>query len=731
MADSLAAINARNLAAPRNNAFLNVARVAALKGELAKVSGAEAYVVRHTLAEEQLKAGQSREAIDGLERLIHDAGLSWEHITPDKRPVFDLLALAYLRLGEQENCANNAIPNVCILPLDGDAKHSKQEGARGAINAYTRLLQQFPDDHGSRYLLNIAYLQIGGYPDSIPKALLVKGLAPNASNTFPLYENVAGRVGLGIVGLAGGVNIADFNGDGLLDVFTTSWGISDPVHVMLADGSGGYVDQTAKSGLSGIVGGLNTIHADYDNDGHEDILILRGAWMGEAGNYPVSLLRGHGDGTFEDVTFAAGLYSVGATNTAAWADFNGDGYLDLFIGYESRVKTVAGAPSHKSKLFLNNRNGTFTEVADKVGINLDEFVKGAVWGDINNDGLPDLFVSVLYGKNKLYLNKGGTSIENWRFEEGAAAAGVEQPLASFPAFFFDFDNDGWQDLLVLSYDVNAPLEEYVAREMLGRPTAFDVGGNRVGIESAKLYRNKRDGTFEDATIRMGLEKKVLFAMGTNFGDLDNDGWLDFYVGTGGPDLRSVIPNRMFRSVEGKRFDEVTLPGGFGHIQKGHAVAFADMDRDGNEDIFSVIGGAYDGDPFASVLFKNPGWPSNKWITLELEGRAANRSAIGARVEVVVTEADGHTRSIWRTVDTGGSFGAGPLQLHVGLGPATTVQAVNVRWPDHDSTRSSYAGLALNTFYRVVQGEAPTTLNRPPVPFRIFSLSNAPAMEMKH
>ena len=155
-------------------------------------------------------------------------------------------------------------------------------------------------------------------------------------------------------------------------------------------------------------------------------------------------------------------------------------------------------------------------------------------GDVNNDGLPDLFVAVLFGPNKLYLNRGGRSIDTWRFEEVSARAGVERPLASFATWFWDVDNDGWDDLLVLSYDIrnSGALHDAVAMEYLGLPTP---------VESSRLYRNNHDGTFADVTAKYGLADKVIFAMGANFGDLDNDGWLDFYVGTGNPDLRSIIP----------------------------------------------------------------------------------------------------------------------------------------------------------------------------------------------
>ena len=730
MRDTLAALYARAIANPMTNPFLNRERVAVIAKELGSLQGGAAMDARYRLAEEQLKAGRTQDAIDGLERLIADAGISWDSIAPHQKPFFDMLGVAYMRLGEQQNCLANPAANICILPLAGGARHTKQDGARGAIARYTKMLRQYPDDRGSQWLLNLAYLQIGAYPDSVPTTYLIRNLVPKpaVATAFPEYRNIAGVVGLALTGLAGGTDVEDFNGDGLLDVFTTAWGLNDPVHLFIADGKGGFTDRTAQAGLTGIVGGLNTIHADYDNDGDEDILILRGAWMREAGNFPMSLLRNRGDGTFEDVTLESGLLSYGPTNSAAWADFNLDGKLDLFVGYESYAQINRGK-SHRSKLFLNNGDGTFTDVAATVGINVDDFVKGVTWGDVNNDGLPDLYLSVIYGRNKLFINKGGTSIEKWSFEEKGAAAGVQLPIASFPTWFWDYDNDGNQDIFVPSYDVNAAMHEFVAREYLGMPLSVTIGKETVTYEDPRLYRNKGDGTFEDVTAKVGLSGKVMYAMGSNFGDLDNDGFLDFYIGTGNPDLRSVIPNRMFRNVGGTRFEEVTLPGGFGHLQKGHAVAFADFDRDGDEDVFEIIGGAYQGDLATTVLFENPGWPKTSWINLQLEGRAANRSAIGARVEIVVVDSNGASRSIFRTIGGTGSFGSGPLQLHVGLGAATTIASVRVRWPDMTRTRTAYANLAVNRFYQITQGSQPVLLNRPPVPFRTVSATSSPVMSM--
>ncbi len=721
MVDTLAALSDHAQADPMQFPYLNGRRAVVMESTLVREPRLASLRNRFLVVQERLRANQNREAIQELERIIRAAGFDpgGERIPPEAKPLFDLLAMGYLRLGEQENCIDNPAAEVCILPLAGEGLHRHDEGARQAITLFSKILAAFPEDHGARWLLNIAYMAVGEYPEGVPSKYLLTAMELPAKPSFPRFPNIAGELRLGVMGHAGGLAVEDFNGDGLLDVFMTSFGLDDQAQLFLADGKGGFVDRTAEAGLDGLTGGLNVVHADYDNDGHPDLLVLRGAWLGAQGGFPNSLLRNRGDGTFEDVTARAGLLSFHPTQTAAWADWNLDGCLDLFIGNESQRTFQPGAPpdSNRSELYLSNCNGTFREVSHQVGVDLDEFVKGAVWGDVNNDGLPDLFVSVMGGPNRLYLNRGGASPDAWHFEEVARKAGVEEPVFSFPAWFFDYDNDGWEDLLVLSYDLRHVNEvpEAAAREYLGLPLRIAHGDSVVEVEHPRLFHNNRNGTFTDQSQPAGIAKAI-WGMGSNFGDLDNDGWLDFYVGTGTPDLNSVVPNRMFRNRNGQGFDEVTIPGGFGHIQKGHAAAFADFTRSGREDVYMVMGGAYEGDRFANVLFENPGWPDRRWITLVLEGRTANRSAIGARVEVVTRQASGARRSIHRAVSTGGSFGSSPLELHIGLDRAVAIDQVIIRWPDAQRTTSTFPGLALDRRYRIVQGGTPEELVAPPVPY---------------
>jgi len=244
--------------------------------------------------------------------------------------------------------------------------------------------------------------------------------------------------------------------------------------------------------------------------------------------------------------------------------------------------------------------------------------------------------------------------------------------------------------------------------------AAEYTGIGTPAETPRVYRNEGDGTFTEVSGELNLDK-ALFAMGSNYGDLDNDGYQDFYVGTGAPDFASIVPNRMFHNRGGDTFDEVSVEGGVAHLQKGHAVAFADVDRDGDQDVYSVMGGSVPGDAFQNVLFENPGH-GNHWVTLGLEGRTANRSAIGARLAIVARRPDGSARTIHRTVRTGGSFGATALRQEIGLGAATRIDTLRVTWPTSPRHTQEFTGLDVDQTYRLVEGKRLRTLDRPQVSF---------------
>ena len=701
MVRELGRLHQQSLANARSYYYLNAARAAEIRRAAAGTSLSPR--MRRALSIELLNGGETEAAISELRHLLED-GDSPEFESRERDALAQLLAIAYLRLGEQQNCIAHPTATACIMPFAESAVHTHAEGSRRAVDLYARLLARRPSDYASRWLLNVGHMTLGGYPERIPAEYLIPGLMGDTASAFPTFPNIAVTGGVDLDDLAGGVALEDFNNDGHIDIFATAHRLNDEAKLFLGDGSGGFVDRSRQAGLQGISGGLNLVHADYDNDGYEDVFILRGGWLGEAGRHPNSLLMNNGDGTFQDVTKAAGLFSYHPSQSAAFQDYNGDGHLDLFVGNEESDRWLAawqsasidlpGGGGHPSALYKNNGDGTFTDVSAQVGIDVTAFVKGAAWGDVNNDRLPDLYLSIIGGPNRLFMNRGPEESTGWRFEE--VGAGVHEPFFSFATWFFDVDNDGWEDLFVAPYDLRriGDAAGDVAREYLARP---------VDTEMPRLFRNNGDGTFTNVTERAGLDK-VMFAMGANFGDLDNDGFLDLYVGTGAPDLRSIIPNRMFQNIEGRRFEEVTLEGGFGHIQKGHGIAFADIDADGDQDIYASMGGVYEGDGFNNVLFENPGFSGDpSWVVLRLEGRRSNRSAIGARIKVMTQEPGGAQRSIYRTVSTGGSFGSSSLQQEIGLGGADAIVEIRIEWPNAERTVEVFTNLPVNRYYDIIEG----------------------------
>jgi hypothetical protein len=161
--------------------------------------------------------------------------------------------------------------------------------------------------------MNVAYMTLGEYPQSVPAKWLIPESAFGPKDGFPHFEEIAGPLGLAVNDLCGGVCKEDFNGDGLLDIMASSWSLKSQVKLFLSNGDGSFSDKTEEAGLTGITGALNMIHTDYDNDGNPDVLMLRGAWRGWLGEQPRSLLHNRGDGTFEDVTKAAGLLTFHPT----------------------------------------------------------------------------------------------------------------------------------------------------------------------------------------------------------------------------------------------------------------------------------------------------------------------------------------------------------------------------------------------------------------------------------
>lgn len=615
--------------------------------------------------------GEMAEAVDQFEAAYRTATTDLTRALPYLEI---LLGLAYLHKSEIVNDAYRKPGDLCLLSVAPSGRYAKTHDSEKAVAHFLAYLKQKPEDLEVKWLLNLAYRTLGSWPGGVPKEYLIPPSVFASGEDLGRFTDVAPQAGLNVFSSAGGIIVDDFDNDGLFDVVTSNWDFCEPMHFFHNNGDGTFADRSEQSGLSSQLGGLNILQADYNNDGCVDILVLRGGWEIPQRK---SLLRNNCNGTFTDVTKEAGLATPTSTQTAVWADINNDGFLDLYVGNEKGP----------NQLFLNNGDGTFKDISHASGTDLSTISKAVVAADYDHDGYVDLYVSNYQGDNALYHNN-----HDGTFTDIAKQAGVTGTGRGFPAWFFDYDNDGWPDLLVTSYFGSV---EETARTYLGLP--HNVGG-------MKLYRNLGTGAFREVTKEVELDK-VFMPMGSNFGDVDNDGFPDIYLGTGDPSYATEIPNVLLHNKAGKRFVDITASSGTGELHKGHGVAFADIDSDGDEDILTVIGGAAPGDSHALRLFENPGH-GNDWISLKLVGVKANRSAIGARIRVTVSN-EGKQRAIYRTVGSGGSFGASPLEQHIGLGKSDGPVNLEIQWPG-GAAPQRFAGLAKNQAIQIKEGAAEYT-----------------------
>lgn len=672
------------------NIFVGSRLARAKRAELKALSPAtpklKRWLATYQLAKAELLLGNEARSIGLMSEAMELIRDDPNEIKPEilQQFYFDT-AVAYLRWGESQNCCRQQIPDSCIVPIRGSAIHTHQDGSRRGIEWLTALLKNTdsrqPMHLAARWLLNIAYMTLGEYPDSVPPEYRISGINDQSASEFKAWKNVANERGVATFSLAGGAIADDFDQDNDMDLVVSSSDPREPLRIFWNDGSGSFTDGTVTSNLSQILGGLNITQTDYNNDGLIDIFVMRGGWLGAAGQHPNSLLRNNGDGTFTDVTLSAGLDSRFPTQAAAWADFDLDGDLDVFIGNESTSDLKA-----PSQLYRNEGDGRFVEIAKQAGVTNDRLAKAVTWGDYNADRFPDLYVSNYRGANRLYRNRG-----NGRFEDVAAVSGVDGPDASFPTWFCDVNNDGNLDLFVAAYAGGiAEVAAHLLQQPLDRAATLP-----------RLFVSDAQHRFTNQAEAYGLVQPT-HPMGANFGDLDGDGFVDFYLGTGWPELHELMPNKLYHNRHGSSFQDVTNAARVGHLQKGHAVVMADFDNDGDIDLFEQMGGFVPADRFYDVLYENPG-NGSQWLKLKLEGRASNRPGIGARIHVRVVEEQGE-RSIFRVVNSGGSFGANPLEQTIGLGDARRVSRLEVFWPRTGKT-DTFTDVPINQRLKLIEGES--------------------------
>jgi hypothetical protein len=476
-----------------------------------------------------------------------------------------------------------------------------------------------------------------------------------------------------------GVALLDYDNDGRLDIFLVNGApIGDPtpkgavpqktdsqywnrLYHQKPDGS--FEDVTEKAGLQGTGYGFGVAVGDYDNDGFEDLYVT--AYGGN------KLYRNNGNGTFTDVTQKAGVAGSGWSTSAAWVDLDGDGFLDLVVlryldwdfddvfcgehkeGYRAYCHPDFFKPI-SPLVYHNNKDGTFTEVAQKVGLGKPGKGLGIALADYDRDGYIDLFVANDSMVEFLYHNKGDGTFEDVGLASEVAVDMDGRTYAGMGADFADYNNDGWSDIVVT-----------------------DLANQRYA-----LYENKRDGSFTYATPSAGIGQMTLAhsGWGVRFLDYDNDGWKDLLIAQG-HDLDTIelnYPNLHYREPmllarnTGHGFIDVSQQSGgiFHQPWVARGMAIGDLDNDGRLDAVVTTN---DGPVH---ILHNETVSTNHWILLKLVGHKSNRDAIGAEVTLVTA-----TGSQYATVSTASSYlSASDKRVHFGLGQNSTAQKIEIRWP---------------------------------------------------
>lgn len=583
----------------------------------------------------------------------------------------------------------------CSLPLR--QAHERQEFSRRAARHFGEILDHHDpgaaDQRLYRWLLNFSFMTVDGFPREVPQRHRIDSPFIDAfygeraermrrEYAWLRFSDRARDFGVENFGNGRGVAVEDFDNDGHLDLMTVGQG--NRVHYYRNEGGARFTDRTDQDGLTSAVQPFTMAAVDYDGDGWMDLFVSR-----PFTHYQLFRNRG---GVFTDVTAASGLLdakpagAIAATWVVGWGDVDNDGDLDLFLSQWAFklpfVRGVMAVPRMDSKLFVNT-GGRFRDATADFGLAgflADRYFIGAAFGDYDRDGFADLYISSpLRGTTALLRNEGGR-----RF---VPVDLFDRNEPGFTGSFVDVDHDGRLDLFHAGFgDARTAVEQAVFGE---HRDDYETGHSSILLQ--------RDGRFVEHNEFFADGDMPMSTMGANYGDLDNDGCLDFYLGTGNPEPWFILPNLMYlgEQVDGRctgRMENVSMLNGFGNVQKGHGIVFFDVDGDGDQDVYSSLGGMWPADPWLSQLFINESETANRWVKIRLRGRKSNRFGVGSMIEVHARGADG--RPILRTyhMDNKTGFGSAPYLAHVGLGPATALDGVKVTWLGSGCVRTYAARL---------------------------------------
>jgi tetratricopeptide (TPR) repeat protein len=601
----------------------------------------------------------------------------WVAAHPDDTATRTALGRGLVKVGRYQEAAEHlqkaaaaaADPSLRSLALHEAGVASFFSGDYATALRYDcSALSANPDNAPARYWGWLAAQKLGGYPEWVPAPNRMEMQTGWARATVE-YEEISARIGLDKTSGGRGIAVFDYNNDGRLDVAIAC--AHGGLSLYRNNGDGTFTDVSVESGLYHGTNGFGISAGDYENSGYPGLAVCR---MGFYGGM-VELWRNNGDGTFTDVSVESGVSCWGPSFTCSWCDYDCDGRLDLFV-----CTNLGGLFDRRTphKLFHNNGDGTFTEVAAEAGIVSRWPAIGHSWGDYNNDGYPDLFLSNSIGEPQLFRNNG-----NGTFTDVTAEAGLSLPVLAFNAQFCDIDDDGWLDIVQYTW---GPHEDSVHSMRTGETIA---NGHPTCV-----YRNNRDGTFTLISRELGLTE-CWGSMSGNIADLNNDGYPDIALGNGGPLVDRIEPLVIYEN-DGHKFRNVTFSAGLPATGKGHGINCADLFGDGRLIILCATGGQFPGDLLTMSVFAPKKLPGN-YLAVLLTGTRSNRGAIGARLKLVAGGREQH-----RVINNGSNFGCMPPQQHFGLGELTAVEELEVWWPS--GVKERFTNLPFNTRIRITEGE---------------------------
>jgi hypothetical protein len=630
----------------------------------------------------QYHRGNFAAAVRGIEADIAASGES------EKRVFW--LGLSQLREGEALNCLPNVMSGdhmmdmdhaqYCALPIR--KFHQEPKYARAAEKTLLHLIHTWGQDNRLyHWMLNYAAMVSNDFPAGVPPEYRVSAefisrfYGAGKQQTEREFANIkfderAAEMGINTFNAGRGVAVEDFDHDGYLDIITG--GGYDDLRYYHNKAGTGFEDWTERSGFKGYRQPFFITVADIDNDGYPDLLVTHMFHDG------VTLFRNKGDGTFEDVTTQWGLPVKRADNAlasswaTAWGDVNNDGKIDLFfsrMGMEIPfAQGLLARPRFYSALYVNE-GGKFVERTAEYGLSAivrDKYFIGAAFGDYDNDGLPDLLLSSPIVNESVLLK----NMEGKRFEVSKA---YSHPNGSFVAAFLDVNHDGRLDIFQGGFsDARSSIE----MGMFGaNPDDYHTGKSTVLVQQP-------DGKFTEAK---GFFDMPGGTMGSSFGDIDNDGCYDFYLGTGSPEGWFIFPKLMYKGVADSngcalKTANISMTNNFATVQKGHGIAFFDFNNDGLQDIYSSLGGMWPADRWPNQFFVNHSDVKNQFVKIRLLGRRTNSLGIGARIKVTAHDQAGGKIVRQVLVDQKTAFGSGPYLMHIGLGKAVAVDEAEVYWP---------------------------------------------------